>query len=126
MASKSKDKGNRFERECVNKAQEYDIPAQRAWGSDGRSLGLHAEVDIVIGSSNYKDGNLLFHDKMTCQCKVRKRLPSYIFPKTSDVDCHLIKEDRGDTYIVMRYEDYLSDMRRLRFAVNDLNELEDE
>jgi len=108
MSHPSKQKGNRFERECVKKAEMYDIPAQRAWASDGRSLGLSSEVDIVIGADH------VFSDKMTCQCKVRKRLPDYIFPKTDDVDCQLIKQDRGETYIVMRYDDYLSDMRRFR------------
>ena len=39
MSSKSKIKGNKFERDCVKLAEEYDIPAVRAWGSDGRSLG---------------------------------------------------------------------------------------
>jgi hypothetical protein len=94
----------------------YEIPAIRAWGSDGRSLGLDAEVDIVLGGSVYTKGEA-FTDKMTCQCKVRKRLPNYIFPKTDKVDCHLIKQDRGETFIVLRYNDYLSDMKRLREAI---------
>ena len=49
MSIKSKIKGNKFERDCVKLAEEYDIPAVRAWGSDGRSLGYDAEVDIIIG-----------------------------------------------------------------------------
>ena len=42
MSSKSKQKGNRFERECVDTAKDKGIKSIRAWGSDGRSLGLAA------------------------------------------------------------------------------------
>ena len=48
VPSKSKAKGNRFEREVVKLAKEYGLESKRAWGSDGRSLGLHPEVDITI------------------------------------------------------------------------------
>ena len=40
-------------------AKEYGLDSKRAWGSDGRSLGLDAEVDIVI-------------EDFTAQCKVEK------------------------------------------------------
>ena len=60
MPSKSKAKGNRFERECVKIAKEYGLESKRAWGSDGRSLGLDPEVDMTI-------------EEYTVQCKVRKR-----------------------------------------------------
>ena len=43
-----KQKGNRIERECVNLAKEHGFESKRAWGSDGRSLGWHEEVDVVI------------------------------------------------------------------------------
>ena len=41
MPSKSKAKGNRFERLCVKIATSFGLNAQRAWGSDGRSMGEH-------------------------------------------------------------------------------------
>ena len=107
MPNKSKQKGNRFERQIVQMCTAKDIPSKRAWGSDGRSLGLDAEVDIVVGDEKHKD-------EMHCQCKIRKRLPEYIFPKNDVIDCHLIREDRGETYIVLRYDDYLAEMRRYR------------
>ena len=53
MPSKSKEKGNRFERLCVNLALAKDLSAQRAWGSDGRSMGEHQEVDIKIEAVSY-------------------------------------------------------------------------
>ena len=48
MASPSKAKGNRFEREIVNKMTSLGIKAKRAWGSNGASLGMHEEVDVLI------------------------------------------------------------------------------
>ena len=108
MSLPSKIKGNKFERDACNKATDlYEIPSKRAWASDGRSLGLHSEVDIVIGDKKY-------NDEMHVQCKIRKRLPEYIFPKNDAIDSHLIREDRGEAYIVLRYDDYLSEMRRYR------------
>ena len=115
MSHPSKIKGNKFERDCCKLAEVFEIPNKRAWGSDGRSMGLDAEVDIVIGDKKY-------NDQMHCQCKIRKRLPDYIFPKTDVVDCHLIRQDRGDTYIVLRYEDYLAEMRRLRQLEDELKQ----
>ena len=73
MPSKSKAKGNRYERECVNKALEHGLESKRAWGSDGRSLGLHAEVDMVI-------------EDFTVQCKVRKRIAEWIKPSGGEYD----------------------------------------
>ena len=107
MSHPSKVKGNKFERDCCKKAELYEIPSKRAWGSDGRSMGLHQEVDMVLGDKKY-------NDEMHVQCKIRKRLPSYIFPKDDAIDSQLIREDRGETYIELRYDDYLAEMRRYR------------
>ena len=107
MSHPSKVKGNKFERDCCKKAELFEIPAKRAWASDGRSLGLDSEVDIVVGDKKY-------NDEMHVQCKIRKRLPEYIFPKNDVIDSQLIREDRGEAYIVLRYDDYLSEMRRYR------------
>lgn len=107
MSHPSKIKGNKFERDVVKQAELFEIDGKRAWASDGRSLGLDAEVDVVIGNKEY-------NDEMHIQCKIRKRLPEYIFPKNDAIDSHVIREDRGETYIVLRYDDYLSEMRRYR------------
>ena len=113
MSHPSKIKGNKFERDCCKKAELFEVPSKRAWGSDGRSLGLHPEVDIVLGDKNY-------NDEMHVQCKIRKRLPTYIFPKDDAIDSQLIREDRGEAYIVIRYEDYLAEMRRYRQLKDEL------
>ena len=93
MPSKSKSKGNRFERLCVNIAKEYNINAIRAWGSDGRSLGEDSEVDVMLG-------------KYKAQCKTRKRIAKWLKPNTI-IDFQLVKEDRGQIYAILTYESLL-------------------
>ena len=93
--------------------REEEIDGKRAWASDGRSLGLDAEVDVVIGNKEY-------NDEMHIQCKIRKRLPEYIFPKNDAIDSHVIRENRGEAYIVLRYDDYLAEMRRYRQLKDEL------
>ena len=102
MASKSKAKGNRFERECVDIAELHGFNAKRAWGSDGRSIGLHQEVDLVI---DYLLNENVSRD-MKVQCKVRKSIASYLLPP-EECDITLIKQDRGDIYATIRYKDLL-------------------
>ena len=48
MPNKSKAKGNRFEREIVEAVELHDVKCVRAWGSNGRALGHHEEVDVQI------------------------------------------------------------------------------
>ena len=93
MPSKSKAKGNRFERLCVDIAKKYNINAIRAWGSDGRSLGEDSEVDVMLG-------------KYKAQCKTRKRIAKWLKPNTI-IDFQLVKEDRGQIYAILTYESLL-------------------
>tara|TARA_Y100000310_G_scaffold312027_1_gene358925 strand:- start:183 stop:494 length:312 start_codon:yes stop_codon:yes gene_type:complete len=94
---KSKQKGNKFERECVNKAKEYGLKSKRAWGSDGRSLGLESDVDMLIENSKHR---------YKAQCKIRKRIASWVkVPESCDIT--LVRENRGDTFVVIHYEDFL-------------------
>ena len=53
MSHPSKQKGNRFEREIVRLCEIWDIFCKRAWGSNGEALGMHSEVDCLIGD-DYK------------------------------------------------------------------------
>ena len=48
MSSPSKAKGNRFERLVVKLAKEAGFTAQRAYASDGRSLGEAPDVDCLV------------------------------------------------------------------------------
>ena len=93
MAHPSKVKGNKFERDVVNKAKEFGLESKRAYASNGESLGMHAEVDLLI--KDYK-----------IQAKIRKNIASYLLPN-ENVDAQVIREDRGEAYIVLRLEDWL-------------------
>jgi|TARA_R110002124_G_scaffold246277_3_gene411384 Holliday junction resolvase len=109
MPSKSKAKGNRFERECVNAALEHGLESKRAWGSDGRSLGLHAEVDMVI-------------EEFTVQCKVRKRIAKWITPSEEIGGLHLqlVKESRGKSYVIIEMTMFLSLLSLIKKATGSM------
>ena len=100
MSSKSKAKGNRFERLCVELAKSEGLDAQRAWGSDGRSMGEHSEVDIKIES--YK-----------AQCKTRKRIAKWLKPG-KEVDVQLVKEDYGEVFEILTLEKWLEMVKYLQ------------
>ena len=106
MPSKEKAKGNRFEKECVSVAEEHGFNSKRAWGSDGRSIGLDPEVDITI--------EYLLSDEI--QCKVRKNIAKYLLPP-DNCDITLLKEDRGEIYATIRYKDLL-ELIQLTFKLN--------
>ena len=98
--NKSKQKGNRFERECVKIAETHGFSAQRAYGYNGRALGESETVDIVIYANS---------EKIKGQCKVRNKLPKYIkIPEGCDVV--FLKEDRGDLYVLQKYDDWLTEL----------------
>ena len=103
MPSPSKAKGNRFEREIVNKMTSLGIKAKRAWGSNGASLGMHEEVDVLIGNS------------FKIQAKCRKKIASFLIP-TEHVDAVICKEDRGDMLIIMRLDDVLGQALFMKHA----------
>tara|TARA_R100000781_G_scaffold113801_2_gene83102 strand:- start:794 stop:1117 length:324 start_codon:yes stop_codon:yes gene_type:complete len=100
MPNKSKQKGNRFERQIVQMCTEKDIPSKRAWGSNGMSLGMAEEVDVLIDSD------------IKVQAKVRKAMGAWMLP-SDEVDLQVIKRDRGQALVVMRFDDWLNDYRRL-------------
>ena len=98
--NRSKQKGNRFERECVEKAKQLGLTSERAYASNGKSLGESETVDVIILANG---------EKIRCQCKVRSRIAEYIkVPKGCDVT--LIKEDRGEIYVVQKYDKWLSEV----------------
>jgi Holliday junction resolvase len=112
MPNKEKAKGNRFEKECVSIAEEHGFDSIRAWGSDGRSLGLSSEVDITINYLLSQDTSRV----MKVQCKVRKNIAKYLLPP-EDCDITLIKQDRGEIYATIRYKDLL-ELIQLTFRLN--------
>lgn len=100
MAHPSRRKGNRFEREIVNDAEDAGVPGERAYASNGRALGHTENVDCLIGGYRV-------------QAKRRKKIAGYMTPD-ADVDIQIIRGDRGDTLAVLPYETLLDLIRRAR------------
>ena len=97
MANKQKQKGNRFEYQVRDTFIDNGIECVRSYGSDGRSLGLDKEVDLLVKHKG---------KQYTVQCKVRKKISSFIKP-SDDIYTQIIKEDRGDTICVIRLQDFI-------------------
>ena len=93
MTHPSKRKGNGYERELVNQARESGLVAERAYASNGRSLGHSEEVDLLV------DGKRI-------QAKRRKTLPAYLRP-TDGVDAVAFREDGGETLVLVSWWEYL-------------------
>lgn len=96
MPSKSKRKGNRYERELVDYFNELPHHAERAWGSDGRALGQTKDTDIM----------LCLYEKVPVrvQAKRRKSIASYLTANLVDAVADIVcfREDRGESFAVMR------------------------
>ena len=92
MASKSKIKGNTYERELVNYFTDKGLDSERARGSDGRSLGMAEDVDGYFKLT--RTGK-----KIKWQAKRRKTIPKWL--STGNSDIVLVREDRGDTHVVI-------------------------
>ena len=82
MAHPSKRKGSEWDRQIVRLARERGLEAERAYASNGRSLGCTDDVDLVIES-------------WRIQAKRRKALPSYL-KVPPGCDCTVFREDRGE------------------------------
>ena len=99
MTHPSKVKGNTFEREVVRLFESYGIECKRAWGSNGQSLGLHEEVDCLA------EGDLRI------QAKRRKKIANWLKPSVF-VDAVAVREDRGESYIILRLEEFCEDYQK--------------
>ena len=97
MANKQKEKGNRFEYQVRDTFIDNGVDCIRSYASDGRSLGLDKEVDLLVKHKG---------KQYTVQCKVRKKISSFIKP-SKDIYTQIIKEDRGDTVCVIRLIDFI-------------------
>tara|TARA_R110002020_G_scaffold350545_1_gene563954 strand:- start:911 stop:1246 length:336 start_codon:yes stop_codon:yes gene_type:complete len=93
MPNRSKQKGDRHEREIVNQAIASGIPAKRAPGSNGENIGEHKEVDVKLGGYRV-------------QCKRRARVAEYIKP-SEHVDIQIIREDNGTSLVVIEWFNFL-------------------
>lgn len=97
--SSNKRSGSDFERRVVRKAKDAGLPAERAYASDGRALGMAKEVDVTI-------------DDWKIQCKHRKRIAQYVKPD-KEVDAQIVG-DRSGQYAIIRIERFLEILQSLR------------
>lgn len=95
MSSPSKAKGNRAEVKVVKALIEAGIAdAKRSWGSNGRSFGMHEEVDVLANGCRI-------------QVKARKIIPALITSAlTEHVDAAVLIQDRTEPVVVIRFADF--------------------
>lgn len=94
----SRVKGFGFEREVVNLAKTYGLPATRAWGSNGESLGYSKGTDVLVAG-------------YPLQCKRVARLAAKFKPGPEEHGV-VMREDRGEALIVVRLEHWLEQLAR--------------
>jgi hypothetical protein len=94
MPHPSKRKGNRFERSVVKAAEQAGLEAERAFASDGRSLGETEATDVLVRHPEAK-----VSDCTRLQCKRRASVASYL--QDDDADVTVIREDYGDPLAVV-------------------------
>ena len=104
MAHPSKVKGTNFERELVNEARKAGLVAERAYASNGRALGEAEQVDVIIRAPSKASKDVRI------QAKRRKSLAAYL-QIPPGVDAVVFREDRGDTYVLLRWEDLLDKLK---------------
>ena len=95
MPNKNKIRGNILETEVVDAFNSHHFEAERAWGSNGRALGYHEEVDVVVRDLG-----------LTVQCKRRKALADYLICEHSDIVC-VRRDGRGHKRLYVIPEDIL-------------------
>jgi Holliday junction resolvase len=95
MAHSSKRKGNRFEREVVHEAEAKGLEAERAYASNGQSLGEVKACDVLVRG---RDDDVL--DALRIQAKRRKSHAQYLHPPDG-TDAVVLREDREDALAIV-------------------------
>lgn len=96
MASPSKAKGNRAERKLVDLLTSNGIDAKRAWGSNGRAIGCHEEVDVLANGCKI-------------QVKARKALPAIVSSAlTEHVDAAVLYADRQQPVVIIKMDQFIA------------------
>ena len=104
MAHPSRRKGNRYEREVVEAAETAGLEAERAFASDGRSLGETEATDVVI---RHPEANV--SDCTRVQCKRRASVAQYL--QCEDADATVIREDYGESLAIVPLGTFLDLLR---------------
>jgi len=103
MPSSNARRSKRHEREIVHAADDAGLSADRAWNSDGRSLGKHAECDVRLETPG--------GETWTVQAKRRKTIASYLTCENTDLV--VTREDRSDNLVVLPLSDFLDLLKNL-------------
>jgi Holliday junction resolvase len=105
MTHPSKRKGNRYEREIVEEAEANGLEAERAYASDGRSLGEAEECDVLIRGTE-----AMITDAVRVQAKRRKNIAQYLTPPEG-ADVNVVRENYGDSLAVVPLSMFLELLR---------------
>jgi Holliday junction resolvase len=98
MPHSSKRKGNRFEREVVKTAEAKGLEAERAYASNGESLGEVEACDVLIRGRGEE-----VLDALRVQAKRRKSHAQYLHPPEG-TDAVVLREDREEALAVVPLE----------------------
>jgi len=111
-------KGKRYEREVVHEAEAAGLRAERAYASNGRALGEADAVDVTVEAPGGQT--------WLAQCKRRKSVAGYLAPPEG-ADVTVIREDRGESLVVLPLDRFLSLLNRAADPLNELlSELEED
>ncbi len=92
MPSKSSRKGYAYERELMEYLNNEGFEVQRAWGSDGRSMGVEPDVDLIA-------------DGIKIQAKRRKVIPKWL--ELGNCDVVMTRGDHRSTLAVIPLSEYV-------------------
>ena len=106
-------RGFQFERDCVNMAKMQGLKAERAWGSNGQSLGLTKEVDLLVQG-------------VPLQAKRMKRASAKYLPDhEAGVVGQVFRQDRDIPYITIEYGLFLNLMLEIEELKESLSHVTD-
>jgi hypothetical protein len=93
MPNRSAEKGSRFERNCVGRLRALGVAAVRVPLSG--AAGGDYSSDLRVGP-----------DKLKIECKTRKRFIGQFLGWLEGNYALFVKEDRSETLVVMRLDDF--------------------
>jgi hypothetical protein len=85
----------------VDDAEAYGLEAERAYASDGRSLGEAEECDLLI-----RDTDAQVLEAVRVQAKRRKSIAQYLTPPEG-ADINVIRENYGESLAVVPWDLFL-------------------
>jgi len=101
MPHSSKRKANRHEREVVKIAEAKGLEAERAYASNGESLGEVEACDVLVRG---RDSDVM--DALRIQAKRRASIAQYLEPPEG-TDAVVVREDRAENLVVLPFKDFL-------------------